>query len=244
MNGHDPCEVLAWDSGFFGVKIARVLGETLDEGRAGEIDAWCGREGVKCLYFLARSDVPETVRVAGRHGYELMEVRVEYELGDLDRMMKTYPSREGFTYRGAVPADMPGLKAIARESFLDSRFYVDARFPREKCDALYERWVEQSTQGFADEVLVAVQAEIIPAGFVTLKKEGAIGRISLIGVDARFRGRGVGANLVQGAVSWAFAKGLERVRVVTQGRNIASQRLYQRCGFLTHAVGLYYHKWF
>ena len=34
------------------------------------------------------------------------------------------------------------------------------------------------------------------------------------------------------------------MKVVTQGRNIAGQRLYQRCGFLTRSVELWYHKWY
>jgi ribosomal protein S18 acetylase RimI-like enzyme len=31
--------------------------------------------------------------------------------------------------------------------------------------------------------------------------------------------------------------------VVTQGRNIASQRLYQKHGFVTQSIQLWYHRW-
>jgi hypothetical protein len=34
------------------------------------------------------------------------------------------------------------------------------------------------------------------------------------------------------------------VKTVTQGRNIPAQRTYQRCGFQTAAVQLWYHRWF
>jgi hypothetical protein len=34
------------------------------------------------------------------------------------------------------------------------------------------------------------------------------------------------------------------VNVVTQGRNSKAQRLYERCGFLTRSVQLWYHRWF
>jgi len=37
---------------------------------------------------------------------------------------------------------------------------------------------------------------------------------------------------------------IDKVSVVTQGHNLAAQRLYQRCGFLTHSIKFYYHKWF
>jgi len=32
--------------------------------------------------------------------------------------------------------------------------------------------------------------------------------------------------------------------VVTQGRNLAAQRLYQRNGFVTASLQLWYHRWF
>jgi ribosomal protein S18 acetylase RimI-like enzyme len=33
------------------------------------------------------------------------------------------------------------------------------------------------------------------------------------------------------------------VSVVTQGRNVAAQRLYQRAGFVTASTQLWYHRW-
>jgi len=71
-----------------------------------------------------------------------------------------------------------------------------------------------------------------------------LGRIGLVGAGAEARGRGVARALVLAALSWFRSRGSERVQVTTQGRNIAAQRLYQRCGFLTHSVSLYYHKWY
>ncbi len=90
------------------------------------------------------------------------------------------------------------------------------------------------------------ECEGAPAAFITCKREGdgSIGRIGLVAVDVRRRGQGLGQKLVGTAQTWFKDHGVRIVRVVTQGRNIASQRLYQRCGFLTHSVGLYYHKWY
>jgi dTDP-4-amino-4,6-dideoxy-D-galactose acyltransferase len=240
---HEPCTPLAWDSAFFGLAVARVKVAALDDVRAAEIDTWCARQRIACLYFLAGADDADTARCAARHGYDLVEVRMEYEWQK--------PVGEGAgampaDIRPALPADVPALEAIARASFTDSRYYVDGRFPRAKCDELYACWVRESCRpgGLADTTLV-VERDGVPAAFITCKCEPEqIGRIGLVGVDARFRGQGLGRQIVRAAQAWFSAQGLPRARVVTQGRNIASQRLYQRCGFLTHAVGLYYHKWF
>ena len=35
-----------------------------------------------------------------------------------------------------------------------------------------------------------------------------------------------------------------RITVVTQGRNARAQRLYQRAGFVTESVRLWFHRWF
>ena len=58
------------------------------------------------------------------------------------------------------------------------------------------------------------------------------------------RGRGGGSALVQGALAWFADRGVTQVLVVTQGRNVGAQRLYQKAGFLTRKVELWYHRWF
>lgn len=45
------------------------------------------------------------------------------------------------------------------------------------------------------------------------------------------------------ALEWFAARDIQSVQVVTQGRTISAQRLYQNCGFMTHSVQLWYHKW-
>lgn len=231
------CEKLAWDSAFFGVSIARVAGDTLDAAKAAAVEAWCRDNGVACVYFLARPDNAATVRAAEAHGFALVDVRVELERTDL-RGVASPPH-----VRAATATDLPALETIARTSFTDSRFYADDHFPHEKCAALYVRWVQESLRGFADVMLVAEQ-DAVAAGFVTCKIVQGVGKIGLVGVDPHHRGQGLGQTLMHAALAWLAGKSVTRVTVVTQARNLPSQRLYQRCGFLTSTVGLYYHKWF
>jgi RimJ/RimL family protein N-acetyltransferase len=46
------------------------------------------------------------------------------------------------------------------------------------------------------------------------------------------------------ALQWFADQGMDSMEVVTQGRNVAAQRLYQKCGFATKEVQLWYHHWF
>ena len=68
-------------------------------------------------------------------------------------------------------------------------------------------------------------------------------KIGVFGLDERLRGVGAAKYLLDAAL-WALKEsGKEHVEVVTQGRNYAAQRLYQRAGFLTQKTELWYHKW-
>jgi GNAT superfamily N-acetyltransferase len=70
-----------------------------------------------------------------------------------------------------------------------------------------------------------------------------VGNIQLAGVQSNWRGRGVGTALVQGALDWFLAQGVDRAEVTTQARNVPAQRLYQQMGFFTRRMTLGYHKW-
>ena len=49
---------LSWDSTFFGMRIAQLVGTRLEADDIPELDAWCWREQVDCLYFLADGPGP------------------------------------------------------------------------------------------------------------------------------------------------------------------------------------------
>jgi len=148
--------------------------------------------------------------------------------------------------RPAATADLPRLRRIAAASHRDSRFHHDRHFDRRRCDALYAGWIETSCADPAGVVLVAAAADPAgpPAGYVTgtIGEDGE-GRIGLFAVAADARGRGVGGALIAAVLDWFAGRGADPVSVVTQGRNVRAQRLYQRFGMRTRSVEPWFHRW-
>ena len=233
----EPVEYLDWDSRFFGRRIARVRGHHLNDHLVAAILEWCSTQRIDCLYFLADAGDPRTVRLAERNAFDFVDIRTTFE-----RSLEGLPE-ESTLIRPARPDDLPQLKRITGQSFSDSRFYYDSHFDRPSCDELYATWIERSCQGYADCVLVA-DLNGQAAGYVTCRLGASqVGSIGLIAVDASSQGSGLGGRLLVSALHYFRNHGMTSVTVVTQGRNLKSQRLYQRCGFLTQSVGLWYHHW-
>lgn len=234
-----PCEFLPWDSEFFGLRVGRVIRRSLDPGYLDAVRRWRREQDVACLYFLASSDDPSTVRLAEDAGFRLVDVRITFQrpLDDLS------PTRERRTIRPCTAKDLDALRAVARTNHRHSRFYFDERFAPERCDDLYGRWLEESLRGFADAVWVADHDGEV-AGYLTVhRRRDGTGDIGLVGVSESARGRGVGSRLLEETLRWAASEGLSRMDVVTQGRNLGAQRFYQRQGFTTRSLELWYHGW-
>jgi dTDP-4-amino-4,6-dideoxy-D-galactose acyltransferase len=236
-------EYLKWDSEFFGLRIARIAVTHLSEKLAAEICRWCAREKIDCLYFLADSSDRDTVALAQTEGFRLVDVRITFEANAGDAQYAE-SAPEGFTFRKAEEADIPTLRKIAREAHRDSRFYCDGSFPVGKCDALFETWIENSCRGWADIVIVAdVGSGVV--GYLTCHiRSASHGQIGLVGLAPAARGRGVGAGLLKRGAKWLAGTGVREVNVVTQGRNVPAQRLYQKCRFRTKTVEIWFHRWF
>ncbi len=239
------CEFLPWDSEFFGHRIGRVCGDTMDQGLAQAADRWAIENSIRTLYFLARSDDPATTRTAEKHGYTLADVRMTFE-----RAVDLAPSRamspaSGYAIRQACLTDVPGLQKIAAAGHVGTRFANDPHFARERVQAFYSTWIALECQGRAQQVLVSASREGEPLGYISchLGPNGT-GEIGLVGVNERYRSNGLGSALVRAALSWFLSQQVRRVTVVTQGNNKPAQRLYQKNGFLTQNVQLWFHKWF
>src|SRR5205823_4732394 len=108
---------------------------------------------------------------------------------------------------------------------------------RSRVDNLYALWIEKSCHGYADAVLV-FDADGVN-GYITCRLDPLTtrGSIGLVGVRATARGRGVARHLISAALDWFAQRGVSSVSVITQARNRAAQRAYQRAGFLIDDVG-------
>lgn len=239
---HPLVELLPWDTEFFGRRIARAKIGRLDPSSAARLVGEATEAGVECLYFAADAEDFATVLAAEERGFHLVDVRVVLERPA--GVAPATPEEAEFTIDAPGTADLPRLEEIATQIGRLSRYAADPRFSREDCERLYRVWIRNACNGYADAILVARDHPGgVPLGFVGTKMHDALCDLQLVGVALEQRQRRVGRALVGAGIAWAQQHGATRLQVVTQGRNVAAQRLYQQLGFLTTEVKLFYHLW-
>jgi dTDP-4-amino-4,6-dideoxy-D-galactose acyltransferase len=242
----EPCQFLRWDSDFFGFRIARVYDRHLRATDLETIFAWCDSKSVDCLYFLADSDDASTIRLVEEYGFHLVEIRITYEGRLKNWHPETRPkANELLIIRDVQPEEIGILQEIAKNSYKDSRWYFDPRFNEKICQAYFQTWIKNSAEGNADFVLVAeLEGELL--GYISGNRDRhkPTGTFELTAVKEVSRGLGIGHELFASGLDWYLREGVDRIFVNTQGRNIPTQRMIQRHGFISMSVQLYYHKWF
>jgi len=234
------CRRLEWDSEFWGIPIAQVDGNTLTAETVHQVNGWCSKNEIACLYFLARSDQPATTRIAEENGFRSVDIRVTLTR-ELDGQ-STGGAVSGI--RKAQPGDREALARYAREGYRYTRFYNDEHFPDERCDDLYETWILGNLDGLADQVLVLEQAGEV-FGYISCHlADRKVGSIGLSGVEQTERGAALGGGLLAGAHAWFERHGAGPLSVGTQGRNWVTQRMLQRAGYVTEKTEIWYHRWY
>jgi predicted GNAT family acetyltransferase len=78
---------------------------------------------------------------------------------------------------------------------------------------------------------------------VSVKTEGKA-QIGLVGTREAWRGKGLSLELQRFISEELRNEDIMEIEVVTQGRNIPAQNLYQRAGYFVKSIDLWYHKWF
>jgi dTDP-4-amino-4,6-dideoxy-D-galactose acyltransferase len=236
----EPCELLQWDTTFFGRRIARVRADTLTPSFCQAIDNWAAQHQIDLLYLLAKPDDRQTTELAEQQGYQLVDIRMTFE-----RPLDAIPLPEAKSTATICPAkssDRESLITLARQSHRTTRFYFDARIPREKADDLYAAWMVRDLKG--DIAVAGQNGQVVGYNTFSYDPERKIGAIGLTAVAESHRGTGIGQALMQDVLQSLQDRSATKVTVVTQGRNLPAQRLYARCGFIPSNLQLYYHRWF
>ncbi len=242
MNGLEVSEVarfLDWDSRFFGKRIARVQSRCLTPEEAESVDLWCRKQHIDCVYYLAEGAKAASAEQAERHGFHLVDLRVTFNRD----LMSGLPTAVYEGLREAGEGDLVQLKKMTHENHTISRFFADTHFDPKRSAEMYEVWIENDLRRENGQLWVKVVNDLAVA-YTSVSLHGQSAEIGLVGVDSGHRRKGYGAEVVNWTLQRLAEAGMKNVEVVTQGRNVAAQVLYEKCGFVTKSIDLWYHKWF
>lgn len=229
---------LAWDSDFFGFPVARL-------GFHGELvlaDAIIGLKvtNTRLAYLDVDADDTRMRLEAEKLGGRFVGRRVELITHQLDRLM---PDGVEELSRNPDEADRRMVRALASASGELSRFRIDPGITDQQFTALYDIWIANSMAGRHNEAVLVNRVEGKVGGMISIAMKNDIGVIGLFAVDAAHRGRGLGRNLLQGAVAWAAQHGGSSVRVTTQGENAGALAAYEAADFDVERMSDTFHFW-
>ena len=239
------CCFLEWDTNFFGVRIGRIESNDLDADEMQLVMEWAAEHQIDCLYYCCTIDSDRARKVAEAFKFNLVDVKIEMsKLFSRSHHLFQNTSRDNLLIRPYADSDLIHLEELDDDLFKNARFYHDPHFTHNQASLLYQEWIRTSCQADGESVLVAEYNNQI-AGYITYGKEGLNSlRIGILGVSQTARRLGIGGSLLNDLCNQSKDSEINEIKVVTQGRNIAAQNLYQKHGFYTDSMALWYHKWF
>lgn len=135
------------------------------------------------------------------------------------------------------PADLEAVKAITIEGFADVS--VDHGIEKKLGAVAGRDWrwrkarhVDDDVSAHAEGIFVAEMDGAV-VGYIStrLDREAGKGRIPNLSVTASARGQGLGRALIEHALEYLRAEGMEIAVIETMASNPVGQSLYPSCGF-------------
>lgn len=231
---------LAWDSDFFGLRIARIdIAEKSEEESLWSLLQ--GENQFDLVYVFTPEDVPLSIPSEVENCY-LVDQKIVFSkpISKATSIDLKLPFQ--IVEYGSLSIE-PELEAIAYQSGEYSRFKLDRRFNPNDFFRLYKRWLENSvTHTIADFVFVA-RVNGVVVGLVTAKISGTNASIGLLAVDEQARGLRIGTNLMSHLEMEMEKRGVNTLFVPTQLGNVRSCQFYIKNGFTKSSLTNIYHYW-
>lgn len=237
-------KLLPWDSSFFKKRIGSISLTRKDEINhlSGELDK-ARKNGFQLVYVFTSYSIPQSSKLLKSFRTRKVDEKVIYRM----KINSSYGQKQSLIRIVPYSAKNAGraLTALAIQSGVHSRFKFDPGFRSSEFRRLYTLWIQRSVRReISDETFVSLSSSSTRiTGFITLKKRENESIIDLIGVDAAYRGKGVGSSLIRKAQEWAVLKNTPILSVATQRDNKAACGLYKKMGFGELSSTFIYHFW-
>jgi ribosomal protein S18 acetylase RimI-like enzyme len=244
-DGHDALRRLDWDSRHFELPVAQIVSADLSDAALASVLCHARDDGVQLVYWLTGVDRHVPSSLLGEFTGLLVDWKTTFML-DIAGEPAALPSHVGLDFSEWPPSPAtPELLALGVSCGIHSRFHADPHLDKDKVDDLFRIWTEKSAHGdlAAATIVATPSGSDKPVGLVAISRGENTGRIVLLGVGEGCRSLGVGTLLLDAAHRWMAGRGLGTAVVVTQRRNAAARRLYQKAGYRQHSVERVYHFW-
>jgi dTDP-4-amino-4,6-dideoxy-D-galactose acyltransferase len=231
-------EPLEWDSHFFGYPVAKI---SLDQDGSNHLENLFQQlesNKVRLTYFFVPPAEQELSSRLIEKGSALVDQKAVYSKATEKHTLFTNNIIE---FEGTEINER--LTELVLMAGIFSRFRLDENFTNKEYERLYTEWLSKSIKKtIAFKTLVAKKgSELI--GITTLGEKSNHADIGLVAVDGKYKGQGIGYNLIQTADDVAFDMGFKEIKVVTQLKNIGACRLYEKCNFRIECITNIYHYW-
>jgi len=220
------CQIQPFESEVAGVSVCKLqLGDFEDPGRAGALDALADgwrRDGVWLVVCRISDDSDTSLTQLREIGFRPVEALLTLQR---DLTGNEQPAETEL----AGPGDTDACVAVSGEAFTFDRLHRDPQVPDTLADGIREAWVRNDLNGRGDACLVA-RTDGAVSGFNLCLLNGDTAVIDLIAVAPAHQGKGIGGQLVAGALHH-YRDRAARMQVGTQADNAASIALYAKAGF-------------
>jgi len=220
-------EKLSWDSEFFGLNIGRIC---INQEQLFNPDIFLSEASAYYDLVYVFSKQILSVGIIDKGNLNLVDMMITMSQPLLpqgknnDYQILTKPSDK----------ELEECYKIAEQTSEVSRFYYEPLIGKEKANNLYRKWIDNSlNQQFADGVLVEKSEDTITGIHIvkTIEEEN-IGLCSLIGVNNKFKGLGLGRNLWNQAFGyWNQIGSVNKCKVSFSIKNSGSFNFHLKMGF-------------
>jgi ribosomal protein S18 acetylase RimI-like enzyme len=133
------------------------------------------------------------------------------------------------------PDDWPVYRDLRLRALADAPYAFCSTFAEESQrtdDAWAARLAAPALGAYQQGWPFAAELDGTPVGLSWVKMEGASASLYQVWVASEARGRGVGAALLDAAITWARARGAQALHLGVTAGDGAAARLYRRTGFV------------
>lgn len=131
-------------------------------------------------------------------------------------------------YRKATKEDADKLDNLLTKLILDEKNNYDNSLEAVKIKNFYINYIEKENY----QIFLCEEEKNI-VGYIYIIINNKTAKIDALYIEEKYRNQGIGANLIESALSWIKEKNIKNIELNVLTQNKQAKKLYEKYGFIT-----------